>query len=79
MTRKETMKRVADELRDHVDDSFDVALLNLVEMLADLDPNCSINYSCGNIGINITADHIELVDITAECRTILALEVNYNG
>lgn len=78
MTRRETLNHVADKLRCNVGNHFDTALLSIVETLAELDPGDTVGYSCGNIGINITRDYIELVDI-AESRAILALEVNYNG
>lgn len=78
MTRKETLERVADELRCNVDNHFDVALLSIVETLAELNPGDTTSYSCGNLGINITSNYIELIDIEAS-RAILALEVNYNG
>jgi hypothetical protein len=78
MTRKETLERVADELRCNVDNRFDVAMLTIVETLAMVDPGDTCSWSCGNLGINITSNHIELVDIEAS-RAILALEVNYNG
>lgn len=78
MTRHETLNRVADELRCNVENRFDTALLTIVETLAELDPGDTVSYSCGNIGINITSNYIELVDIEAS-KAILALEVNYNG
>lgn len=83
MTRKETLERVADELRCNVDNRFDVALLSIVETLAELNPDdmehpIITSYLCGNIGISITSNYIELVDTKAE-KPILALEVHYNG
>lgn len=78
MKRKETLERVADELRCNVDNRFDVALLTIVETLADFNSDDATSYSCGNISIKITSNYIELVDIETG-RAILALEVNYNG
>lgn len=79
MTRKETLERVADELRCNVENRFDVALLSIVETLAEMsDKQNNISWSCGNIGIDVMSDCIELVDIEAG-KAILALEVNYNG
>jgi hypothetical protein len=78
MTRKETLERVADELRCNVDNHFDVALLSIVETLAEMcDKENNISWSCGNIGIDVMSDRIVLVDIEAG-RAILTLEVNYN-
>lgn len=45
--------------------------------MTNLEPEQNVSYSCGDIGINITSNHIELVDI-AESKAILTLEVNYN-
>ena len=75
---KEKLERVADELRCNVDNRFDVAMLTIVETLADLDEGDSVSWSIGNIGINVTKNSIELVDIEAS-RAILSLEVKYEA
>lgn len=73
MTRKETLERIADELRCNVDNHLDVALLSIVEMLAEMsDKQNNISWSCGNIGIDVMSDCIELVDLeTGEVLLIL--------
>lgn len=68
------LTHLADELRENCENRMDLALLTLVETLSDLEPGQNVSYSCGNIGVNITNDGIELVDI-AESRAILTLEV----
>lgn len=70
----EKLNQAADELRQNVSNRFDVALLTVVETLADLDDGQICSYSCGNIGISITPDYIELVDIAAG-TSIFVLEV----
>lgn len=72
------LNHLADELRKNVGNRFDLALLTIVENLADLEDGDLCSYSCGNIGINLTKDSIELVDIT-KSTAILTLEVNYEA
>lgn len=62
MTKKETLERVADELRCNVDNHLDVALLSIVETLAAMDPGDTTSWLCGNIKIYINDDFIDLVD-----------------
>ena len=76
MTRKEILKLVNYELRHNSDDDLDLSLLTLVETFINVGDG-NITSRCGNLSINITSNHIELVDIR-ENRTILTLEVNYN-
>lgn len=75
---RDKLERVADELRCNVDNCFDVAMLTIVETLADLDEGDNVSWSLGNIGINVTKNSIELVDINAS-RAILSLEVKYEA
>ena len=49
---------LADELRKNVEHRLDVALLTIVETLAELDDGDTVSYSCGNIGIGLTRDCI---------------------
>lgn len=72
------LNHLADELRKNVGNRFDLALLTIVENLADLDDGDLCSYSCGNIGINLTKNSIELVDIT-KSTAILTLEVKYEA
>ena len=62
MTRKETLERVADELRCNVDNHFDVALLSIVETLAELNPGDITSYSCGNLIIYIRYNNIDIIN-----------------
>lgn len=62
MTRKETLERVADELRPNVDHRLDLAILTLVETLTDVGDG-HITSTCGNIGISITKDSVFLVNL----------------
>jgi hypothetical protein len=76
MNKREKLDRLADELRPNVEHRLDLALLTIVEALADLNKGDSVNYSCGNIGITFSPSMIELVDIEKGTR-ILGLEVKY--
>lgn len=71
-----TLNHLADELRKNVGHRLDLAILTIVENLADLDDGDICSYSCGNIGISLTKNYIELVDIE-NSTSILTLEVNY--
>lgn len=62
---KEKLNNIADELRQNVNDRFDLALLTIVESFADLEDCETVCSSCGNLGLNLTRDTIELVDIEA--------------
>ena len=73
-----TLNHLADELRENVGNRFDLALLTIVENLADLDDGDLCSYSCGNIGINLTKDYIELVDIDKSTK-VLGLRVEGLG
>ena len=70
------LNHLADELRKNVGHRLDLALLTIVENLADLDDGDICSYSCGNIGISLTKNYIDLVDIE-NSTSILTLEVNY--
>lgn len=76
MNKKEKLDRLADELRPNVEHRLDLALLTIVETLADLDEGDSVNYSCGNTGITLSPGMIELVNIETGTM-ILGLEVKY--
>lgn len=76
MNKKEKLDRLADELRPNVEHRLDLALLTIVETLADLDEGDSVNYSYDNIGIALSPSMIELVNIETGTR-ILGLEVKY--
>lgn len=76
MNKREKLDRLADELRPNVEHRLDLALLTIVEALADLDEGDSVNYSCGDIGITLSPSMIELVNIETGTR-ILGLEVKY--
>lgn len=73
---KEKLNNLADELRKNVEHRLDAALLTIVETLAELDDGDVVSYSCGNIGIGLTRDYIELVDIKAG-TALLSLDVKY--
>ena len=75
-TVTEKLNNLADELRKNVEHRLDTALLTMVETLAELDDGDVVSYSCGNIGIGLTRDCIELVDIEAG-TAILSFNVEY--
>lgn len=70
------LNKLADELRKNVEHRLDIALLTIVETLAELDDGDVVSYSCGNIGIGLTRNYIELVDIEAG-TALLSFEVEY--
>jgi hypothetical protein len=78
MTRKETLERVADELRCNVDNHFDVALLSIVETLAELNPGDTTSYSCGSLIICIRYDNIDILD-SETGEVMLTLSKTYVG
>lgn len=73
MTNTEKLERLADELRPEVDHRLDLAILTLVETLADVGDG-HITSTCGNIGISITEDSIFLVNLDTG-EIILTLSV----
>ena len=79
MDRRPKLNNLADELRKNVENRFDLALLTIVETLAELDDGDMVCYSCGNIGISLTKKYIELVDINASTG-LLELQIfpDYN-
>ena len=75
MTRKETLERVADELRHNIDNKLDLAILTLVETLSDVGDG-NITSTCGNIGISVVKDSIFLVNLdTGEIMFILNIKI----
>lgn len=75
MTNTEKLEQLADELRPNVDHRLDLAILTLVETLADVGDG-HITSSCGNIGISITENSIFLVNLdTGEIIFTLTAEI----
>lgn len=75
---REVLEQAADELRCSIGNRFDLAMLTLVETLTNLDDDSECSWLCGDVDIRVTHKNIVLIDTKAN-KTILSLEVNYNG
>lgn len=51
---REILEQTADELRCSIGNRFDLAMLTLVETLANLDDNSECNWICGDVDIRVT-------------------------